>query len=1029
LVAIVPLSVVLATPVHAGIDAYGLLTGMNSVPGAVFAFSTLTNTTTGSAVTVGSGPQNAVFTPDGRYAYVVSAGSNTVTVLDVGTRTIVATVAVGSVPEAIAISADGKFVYVPNLDSNRVSVISTAANQVVSSISAPSPYAVAVSPDGGTLYVTSFYGGTTSIIDAASGTTLKSISVGTNPIAVVASRDGSKVYVLNEAGTVAVTVIDTASRTIAATIPLSVNGLCLAVSPDGTRLYATNWSGELIVIDTTSNSIITTKPIPNGAVGVTVSPDGSRIYVSTGIGATVLDAATNNIIGAVSTPITNNLNFGTGWIGPNVIVATGGAVSAGSDAALAALGFDQYVIFNGGTLQLGGSFSTAKTISLLGQGGVIDTNGYNLTLSGTIINNGLLTKAGLGTLTLTGANTYTGGTLVSGGLINFSAANNFGTGAITLDGGGLQWATGTSTDISSRLAGIGVGGGTFDTNGNNVSFATGFAGTGSVTKAGAGTLTFAGANTYTGATLITSGTLALSGAGSIAASSAVGVATGASFDISAAASDVTITTLAGVPGSNVNLGSRNLTLSNASTTFAGQIAGSGGLSIAGGTQTLGGTNSYTGGTTVWAGTLEIGHAGAVGSGAITLAEGTTLSFIWGNYTLNNAISISGDPAFAPAAGTVQTLTGIIADGTSPGTLEMTGPGKLVLATANTYTGATLIGAGTLALSGTGGIAASSGVSVAAGAIFDISATAAGASITTLAGPGNVALGSQTLTLSKASTTFAGVIGGTGGLTLAGGTQTLSGTSNYTGPTSINAGTLFVSGSIASSATTVNAGGTLAGTGTVGNVTVGSGGTLAPGSGVAGTSLSIAGSLAFQSGALYQIQVNPSAASLANVSGAATLAGTVQAVLAPGSYLTKTYTILTAASRSGTFDGLTTSGLPAGFQARLDYSVPNSVMLDLQAGLGGTDGLNLNQRRVANSLNNYFNAGGSLPPAFVGLFGLSGSQLGSALSQLSGEAATGAQQSAFQMGTAFLGLMTDPFVDGRAEAEEAGALGYAPVIAA
>lgn len=834
LVAILPLSALLATPVHADIDNYGLLTGINSNPGQAVEFSTLTNTTIGSVITVGSLPRNAVFSPDGRYAYVVNNGGS-VSVLDVAAHTVVGTIGVGTDSSGIAISPDGKFVYVTNYSSNSVSVISSATNQVVSSISASRPYGIAVSADGGTLYVTNLQGASVTVIDAASGTALTSVSVGISPVAVVVSRDGSRIYVSNEGNGGSLSVVDTASRTVVATI----NGPAgnAALSPDGSRLYVTDQGSTLYVIDTAANRVLTTVTLPDGTVGITVSADGSRVYVSSGTGATVLDAATNNVIATVSTPISGNLSFGTGWIGPNVIVAAGGAVSASSDAALTALGFGQYVNFNGGTVKLDGSFSTARTISLLALGGVIDTSGFNLTLNGTIINDGQLTKAGLGILTLTGANTYAGGTLVTGGLINFNALNNFGSGRITLDGGGLQWATGTSTDVSSRLAAIGSGGATFDTNGSNVTFTSGLSGVGGITKAGAG--------------------------------------------------------------------------------------------------------------------------------------------------------------------------------------------SLVLSTANTYTGATLINAGTLALSGAGSIASSSGVTVGAGASFDISGITAGATIATLAGAGTVALGNRTLTLSSASTAFDGVMTGIGGLTLATGRQTLTGTNSYSGPTTVNAGMLIVNGSIVHSATSVGSGGTLAGTGTAGNVTVASGGTLAPGSGVAGTSLSIAGSLAFQSGALYQIQVSPSAASLANVSGAATLAGTVQAVLSPGSYLTKTYTILTAASRSGTFDGLTTSGLPAGFQARLDYSVPNSVMLDLQAELGGTDGLNLNQRRVANSLNNYFNAGGSLPPAFVGLFGLTGSQLGTALSQLSGEAATGAQQSAFQMGTAFLGLMTDPFVEGRAEAEDAGALGYAP----
>jgi hypothetical protein len=85
------------------------------------------------------------------------------------------------------------------------------------------------------------------------------------------------------------------------------------------------------------------------------------------------------------------------------------------------------------------------------------------------------------------------------------------------------------------------------------------------------------------------------------------------------------------------------------------------------------------------------------------------------------------------------------------------------------------------------------------------------------------------------------------------------------------------------------GGTLGGTGTIGNTQVNSGGTLAPGSGAPGTSLTINGNLAFQSGALYLVQVNSSTASLANVTGTASLAGIVQANIA--SATNKSYDIL------------------------------------------------------------------------------------------------------------------------------------------
>jgi autotransporter-associated beta strand protein len=324
------------------------------------------------------------------------------------------------------------------------------------------------------------------------------------------------------------------------------------------------------------------------------------------------------------------------------------------------------------------------------------------------------------------------------------------------------------------------------------------------------------------------------------------------------------------------------------------------------------------------------------------------------------------------------------------------------------------------------------------------------------GAGSYFLGSNQLTVGSNSlnTAVSGVIsdcgpsgmdcnnaGATGGslVKVGTGTLTLTGTNTYTGATTVNAGTLFVNGSIANSAVTVNAGATLAGIGTVGATTINSGGIFAPGTSP-GT-MTVQGNLAFQSGAIYLVQVNPSTASSTNVTagGSATLAGTVQAAFAAGSYAARTYTILSAAGglNGTTFNTLTTSNLPAGFTASLSYTATDAI-LNLTATLGqpsaaggpsglGTGGLNLNQLNVANSLNNFFNSGGTLPASFVGIFGLTGGNLANALSQLSGEAATGAQKVGFQLTDQFLSLMLDPFVDGRSGVGGADhpALGFAP----
>jgi autotransporter-associated beta strand protein len=357
----------------------------------------------------------------------------------------------------------------------------------------------------------------------------------------------------------------------------------------------------------------------------------------------------------------------------------------------------------------------------------------------------------------------------------------------------------------------------------------------------------------------------------------------------------------------------------------------------------------------------------------------------------------------------------------------------------------------------------------AGGEFDISSLSTGGMTAgSIEGAGTFSLGSNQLTVgsNNLSTTVSGVIDGVGGslVKTGSGALTLTGINTYTGATTVNAGALIVNGSIASSSlTTVNGGAALIGSGTVGSTVINSGGFLVPGSvGTIGT-MTVAGNLTFQSGAFYVVQVNPATASNTNVSGIATLAGTVGAVFAPGAYTVRSYPILTATGGlMGTrFDGLETRGLPPDFGASVNY-IGNTAFLNLRAQLvtepppSGTTpptptaptlptapppiippvpGLppseqpappdppaaasatpppifTVNQFNVGHAIDNFFNNGGALPLAFTSLFNLTGNNLTAALDQLSGEPATGAQKVAFQLTNQFLGLMLDPFVDGR-----------------
>ena len=135
-------------------------------------------------------------------------------------------------------------------------------------------------------------------------------------------------------------------------------------------------------------------------------------------------------------------------------------------------------------------------------------------------------------------------------------------------------------------------------------------------------------------------------------------------------------------------------------------------------------------------------------------------------------------------------------------------------------------------------------------------------------------------------------------------------------------------------------------------------------------------------------------------------------------------------RTGTFDALTTSGLPTDFRASLSYT-GNTAVLNLLGRLISPreqpSTFTVNQINVGTAIESFVNNGGTLPPAFVPLFGLTGSNLTRGLDQLSGEAATGAQKVGFQFTGQFLNLMLDPFVDGRSGVGGADhpALGFAP----
>ena len=430
-------------------------------------------------------------------------------------------------------------------------------------------------------------------------------------------------------------------------------------------------------------------------------------------------------------------------------------------------------------------------------------------------------------LVLTNQNTYTGATVI----YPYVALKLEGNGSISnseyiYNAGAFHISGITSSETSIKnLYGNGAYLGDknliFTEAGNNTTFGTGyltgvFTGTDKsrITVSG-GTLTMTAQNNdFFGTTTINSGaTLALSGSGAIAASSLVN--SNGTFDISATNEGAQINSLSGT--GNVNLGARTLTITNAdNNNFSGVIAdgglngGVGGsVALQSGQQRFSGANTYTGATILNGGTLylasdfgltanidvseyenwpsQLGNGGGQvnNQNAITVNREATLDLV--NITLSRdlilnggtvsdatstiagSVTLTANSTFSSVAGDTLIVAGVISDGNSGYGIIKTGTGNLNLAANNTYTGATTISQGILALTGTGSISSSSGVTNNAN--FDISATNSNVTINILAGSGTTNLGSQNLNMINPPNSYSGAYSGSGGISINGGPLT------------------------------------------------------------------------------------------------------------------------------------------------------------------------------------------------------------------------------------------------------------------
>jgi fibronectin-binding autotransporter adhesin len=795
----------------------------------------------------------------------------------------------------------------------------------------------------------------------------------------------------------------------------------------------------------------------NNSGTITESVGNNATFNNSGtVGTTVNNFKTfNNNAGGVVTGLLDNAAGTT----TNAGTLSGGARVDGGNL------INNNLVSGRVDISLGGQVDNNSTISGSVSNSAVFNNNAGGTVSGLLINSALLTP---GTTTnaghLDGGANVTGGTLTTtgtilngltnsatvnadGGAINGAIANNAGG---TFNIGGTVTSDNIFTNAASATLAIGASGAyTLQgllTNSGAVTVAGGgqlIAIVGDITNNAGGTITVALGGTVKD-DLNNAGVVTNNGAYVANVATNTGNITNAATGswtgnvLSNAAAIANNGTWTGNVASNTGAIDNNKTWTG-TVSNAGMFNNNAGASVSGLLTNTAGTTtnsgSLKGGANITGGTLNTNAATSIVAGGLTNSA-----------TVDAAGAVNG--AIANNAGTFNVTGALTSDSTftnaAAAALAIGGAGAYTLQGLLTNSGAITVAGGGQLIATVGGITNNAGgtITVAQGGTVKDDLNNAGvvtnngayvANVASNTGAGsitNAATGSWTGNVLSNAATIANNGGWTGNVVSNTGSinnnLTWTGTVSNAGTFNNNAGAT-VSGLLTNTAgTTVNngalngganvSGGMFTGSGSVTNLTV-SGGIFAPGNGTPGSSMTAAGNLAFQSGAMYLVVLNPTVASFANVGGTASLNGTAAAVYLAGNYVSKKYTILTAAGGvSGTFGSIVNTNVPANFTSTLSYNA-NNAYIDLTLNFVPNpapnfgSGLNINQQNVANTLVNFFNSTGGIPAVF-------GSLSPKGLTLASGELATAPQQTTFEAMNLFLGLLTDPFVAGRGD-------GFAP----
>ena len=261
-----------------------------------------------ATIPTGASPYDIAFTADGSRAYVSTADTHTVRIVDTATNTVTDVMTIPTLSSNfISVNDDGTLIYAGVDGGHSIGVIdSDPASPTFESVIAVIPVGSgvsgqALSPDGSRLYVNNYSSGSVSVIDLESKTLIATVPVGTSPWDIAITPDGTRAFVVNT-DSASVSVIDTSTNTVTATVGVANRSHGVALSANGARVYVANSNSNTVtVIDTATNTVIKTIGVSAFPSQVSSSPDGSLVYVAaeSANAVTVIDTSTDTVIATV----------------------------------------------------------------------------------------------------------------------------------------------------------------------------------------------------------------------------------------------------------------------------------------------------------------------------------------------------------------------------------------------------------------------------------------------------------------------------------------------------------------------------------------------------------------------------------------------------------------------------------------------------------------------------------------------------------------------------------------------------------